>query len=272
MNDWEYAQLRERIHQLLKVDIGLYRQRQMRRRIEAFVSRRAGGDVKSFVKGLEGQELLLKELHDMLTINVSEFFRDPSQFRHLKAHVLPELLKKSSRPRIWSAACSHGAEPYSIAIILDELGHSTGYSIVATDIDEGILKRAIAGGPYRGDETRNVSDAELGRFFKPSGDGYRIREDFRSRVQFRKHDLLAGESLGVFDLIVCRNAIMYFSSDARHHVVERLHESLKPGGVLFLGGTEALLDGAAAGFSRLSGSFYVRDDGRRSSAYQRQAA
>ncbi len=271
LNDQEYAYLGQRIRQLLKVDIDHYRERQMRRRLTAFVAQRANGDVMSFLRELERDERMLKELHDMLTIHVSEFFRDTVQFQHLKSRVLPELLRKARRLRVWSAACSHGAEPYSTAIILHELGHSNGYSMVATDVDEGILERAMAGGPYLESETKNVSADQLARFFKPGRGGRWVTSHMRSRVQFQRHDLLAEEPPGAFDLIVCRNVIIYFSTDARRELLEKFRESLRPGGVLFLGGTEALLE-SGIGFDRMFDSFYRKTDADQVEAAQRRAA
>jgi chemotaxis protein methyltransferase CheR len=257
VNDREYAYLGQKIRKLLKIDIDLYREKQMRRRLQAFIERRSDGDTVSFIHGLEKDPIALHDLHEMLTIHVSEFFRDPTRFAYLRTKILPELLRNTNHLRIWSAACSHGAEPYSIAIILNELGRDQDYSIVATDIDEGILAWAAAGGSYRSDEMHNLTPAQISRFFKPDKAGYRVGDALRSRVRFQLHDLLDGESLGLFDLIVCRNVIIYFSPDGRRKVVNRLHDSLKPGGILFLGATEALLDSTER-FETLSGSFYRR--------------
>ena len=256
MNDQEYAHLRRKIQQLLGMDIDQYKEKQMRRRLEAFLARQAPDDIPGFVAQLEHDEKALKDLKDVLTIHVSEFFRDPAQFRSLERTVLPGLLQGSRALKIWSAACSHGAEPYSIAIALAELGHAGGHKIIATDIDEGVLKRAMAGGPYHADELRNVSGPQLRKYFLPSGNGYKVVDDVRKRVQFYARDLLRDNFESGFDLIVCRNVIIYFSGGAKQRLVRKLYESLKPGGVLFLGGTEALLDRSAAPFERLFGDFY----------------
>ena len=256
MNDQEYAYLRRKVQQLLGIDIDQYKEKQMRRRLEAFVARQAPDDMPRFIAHLEHDEKALKDFKDVLTIHVSEFFRDPAQFRSLERTVLPGLLRESPVLKIWSAACSHGAEPYSIAIALAELRHADGHKIIATDIDEGVLKRATAGGPYHPDELRNVSGPRLRKYFLPSGGGYNVVEDVRKRVQFYVRDLLRDNFESGFDLIVCRNVIIYFSGDAKRRLLRKLYESLKPGGVLFLGGTEALLDRSAASFERLFGNFY----------------
>ena len=123
MEDRAYALLKRRIGGLLAIDLEAYKAPQMRRRLEAFVRKRVDEQgTLPFIRTLDRQPEVLAELRDMLTINVSEFFRDPTQWQTLQRTILPGLLERERRVRIWSAACSNGQEPFSLAIQLDELG------------------------------------------------------------------------------------------------------------------------------------------------------
>ena len=149
------------------IDINAYKSQQMRRRLEAFIEREAPRGTFLFCKQLENQPEQLQALRDMLTINVSEFFRDSPQFDVLRSTVLPNQLREGGKLKIWTAACSHGAEPYSVAILLDELRAGDGHRILATDVDTTILGQAKAGGPYRANEIRNVAKGQLLKYFSP---------------------------------------------------------------------------------------------------------
>ena len=211
MNDLDYALLKRRIKDLLALDIDAYKTAQMRRRLETFVSRRAAGSVADFCRDLPKDQEALDALRDMLTINVSEFFRDAAQFDRLQNQILPGILAHNPKIRIWSSACSHGEEPYSIAIILQELNAAHRATILATDIDRAVLAQARAGGPYRRQDVRNVSAPRLQAFFTRDGERYTIIENLRRRVDFREVNLLSGRFEPDLDLIVCRNVMIYFS-------------------------------------------------------------
>lgn len=256
MDQMEYSYLKRKIRQLLDIDIDAYKSQQMRRRLEAFVARQGYDSAYGFCKMLERDEKALQGLRDMLTINVSEFFRDPPQFEQLATGVLPQLLKSSPQLSIWAAGCSHGEEPYSLAILLDELSAVRNHRILATDLDTEVLRRAVAGGPYLPTETKNVSARRLQKYFMPSGEGHIVIEKMRKRVQFRQHNLLADPFAMGLDLVVCRNVMIYFSGEVKGRLFQQFHECLNPGGVLFIGATEALLGPDNVGFERLSTNFY----------------
>ncbi len=272
MNETEYHLLKKKIHELLNVDINAYKSQQMRRRLDAFVEREAPRGAFLFCKQLEQNAEQLQALRDMLTINVSEFFRDAPQFDVLRSTVLPDQLREGGKLKIWTAACSHGAEPYSVAILLDELRAGAGHRILATDLDATILAQATAGGPYRANEIRNVSKSRLMKYFTPEGTGHKIVEEIRERVEFREHNLLSDPFEKGFDLILCRNVMIYFSAEVKQQLFQRFHASLRPGGVLFLGGTEAMLGEDADGFEKLSTNFYRKAGPAGPAVRQRMAA
>jgi chemotaxis protein methyltransferase CheR len=260
VNETEYSLLKKKIQDLLKIDIDSYKSQQMRRRLEAFVERESPRGAFLFCRKLDDSPDQLKALRDMLTINVSEFFRDAPQFEYLRTTVLPEQLRNTSSLKIWTAACSHGAEPYSVAISLDELNAGDGHKILATDIDPKILAQAGAGGPYRKNEIRNVSSLQLQKYFVEEETGHKITEKMRPRIEFREHNLLSDRFETGFDLILCRNVMIYFSVPVKQQLFQRFHASLKPGGILFLGGTEAMLGEDSTGFEKVATNFYRKGD------------
>jgi chemotaxis protein methyltransferase CheR len=133
--------------------------------------------------------------------------------------------------------------------------------ILATDIDLSALERARAGGPYTADEVVNVSSHILRRYFRARDDGYRLIEGLRRKVTFRYHDLLADPFESEFDLIVCRNVVIYFKAEVKQRLYQRFHDALRPGGVLFLGGTEIMSKAPDIGFETLGMSIYRRITG-----------
>ena len=270
MTDSEYAYLSRRIKELLKLDLSSYKSQQMRRRLDALIQRRMEGNVLRYCSTLASDPELLKELKDLLTINVSEFFRNPLQFEYLKSHVFPELLKGTRRLNIWNAGCSIGAETYSMAIILDELGRGSriDYRILATDLDEEVLRKARAGGPFLPTDMKSVSDGRLKKYFKPAldGRGYYVTDSLKQGIEFRRQNLLQDAFEKDFHLISCRNVTIYFSNEAKSTLFLRFHESLLEGGLFFVGGTEALLGEDADGYQRTFGNFYRRVPRRKAAA------
>ena len=190
----------------------------------------------------------LQDLIDEVTIQETHFFRNPPQVRALRQHVLPELLRAASsrgrRVRIWSAGCSTGDEPYTLAMILRELLPSTAgwdIRIIATDISVGALAVAQAA-TYGSRAVQLATPGQLARFFTPAGDGrYQVRPEVRELVKFLHHNLVAEPppSDGL-DLVLCRNVTIYFSRETTRALVGRLHTSLRDGGYLFLGHSETL--------------------------------
>ena len=190
-------------------------------------------------------------LLDEVTIQETHFFRNPPQIRALRAHVVPELVRAaaggSRRLRIWSAGCSTGEEPYTIAMVLRELLPSTegwDVQVLATDVSERALDAAREG-VYGARAVQLATPAELARFFVARADGrYEVRPEVRSLVTFRHHNLVTDpvpcaddERL---DLVLCRNVTIYFSRETTRSLMSRLHGALRDGGYLFLGHAETL--------------------------------
>ena len=215
MTDQEYLLLKRKLLKLTGMNLEHYKPQQMRRRLDGFIANKAD-NVVSYLRLIEGDEDAIEKLKKFLTINVSEFFRDAEHFNQLKSLILPDLLKKNLNLRIWSAGCSHGAEPYSLAIALDELSPGGSYRILGTDLDERILAKARAGGPYTSADLKNVPRSALLKYFTPSSEGHMVNTKLLPKITFKHHNLLTDPYERGFDVIVCRNVIIYFTDDAKN--------------------------------------------------------
>lgn len=260
MNESEYEYLKSKIFTLTKLDLNNYKSGQMKRRLEGFIDRTHGTHVAEYCKILQQDPAALLKLKDFLTINVSDFFRDAAPFEVLKTHILPELLQRNRDLKIWSAGCSIGSEPYSIAMLLRYLSPAGNHRILATDLDQKVLAKASNGGPYTIAEVKGVPHVYLVNHFTKSEEGYLVTEHIRRRVKFKQHNLMDGPPEHGFDLILCRNVMIYFTDQAKNMLHRGFSKALNPGGVLVLGSTEALLACQEMGLSRLNTSFYRKDD------------
>ncbi len=191
----------------------------------------------------------LKELViDAMTTNETLWFRDNHPFRILQEKLLPEFAeRKSSQPlRIWSAACSTGQEPYSIAMVVEEFrrlkpGRLRDVRITATDISRSVLEVARRGEYEMIAIGRGLSPERQKQFFTPSpSGGWQIKAPVRSMVEFKELNLLDRYMLGKFDLVMCRNVLIYFSAEHKKDILTRIHATLNPGGYLILGASESL--------------------------------
>ncbi|WP_312724712.1 protein-glutamate O-methyltransferase CheR [Stutzerimonas kunmingensis] len=187
---------------------------------------------------------------DAMTTNETLWFRDTYPFEVLKSRVLPEMLKTGAgqRLRIWSAACSSGQEPYSLSMSIDEYERSnpsqakTGVQIVATELSGAMLAACKAAEYDSLAIARGLSSDRLQRYFDVKAPGrWAVKPAIRSRVEFRVQNLLDSyAALGKFDIVFCRNVLIYFSADVKKDILKRIHATLRPGGYLFLGASEAL--------------------------------
>lgn len=271
MEEEVYAQLTALVRELLGINLDYYKDEQMKRRLDAWRVRVGARTWPEYFKRLQTDEIELGRFRDYLTINVSSFFRDPERWQILRQKVVPELLEQAARRehaqdhdlpaphlRLWSAGCSIGMEPYSLAILLDELTPSYGHYLLATDLDRGALAKARACGPYTADEVQNLNDLQRSQYFRPGGPPFYVTEALARRVDLQELDLLADAFPPDMDLIVCRNVVIYFTEGAKAKLYRRFYEALRPGGVLFVGGAEVISHPAEIGFRNYGLSLYQR--------------
>ena len=210
------------------------------------------------LRGANNQELL-RDITEAMTTNESLFFRDMKPFDQLRDLIIPGLLKNRASKRqlrIWCAACSSGQEPYSIAMLMKEAASQlTGWriEIVATDISVEMLEKAKAGIYTQFEVQRGLPVKLLVKYFVQNGDKWTIDPSVRSMVDFREFNLLDNpSSLGEFDIVFCRNVLIYFDQDLKRQVLEKVSNLIPNDGVLYLGGAETVL-GVTDRFKPVSG-------------------
>lgn len=237
------------------INLSAYKSNQLHRRILSLMSRVGVNSVEEYITLLKKEPAQRQKFLDFITINVSEFFRNPEIFEELKEKMKSELLKTNNSLKVWSAACSIGAEPYSLAMILDNISPNGRHKIIATDIDNTILEKAKLG-EYSYSEVKNVKKDYLNKYFKINGDKYIIEQKIKSMVTFKKHDLILETYEKDFDLIVCRNVVIYFNQDVKDEIYRKFSSSLKKGGLLFVGATESIYNYRDYGFDKASTFIY----------------
>lgn len=188
------------------------------------------------------------ELVEAMTTNESLFFRDTKPFEILRNTILPGILERNKAKktiRIWSAACSSGQEPYSVAITMREMGidpKNWRIDLVSTDLSSDMIKKAKNGIYSQFEVQRGLPIKILLKYFTKVGTDWQINSEIRNMAQFRRHNLFDDyRVLGTFDIILCRNVLIYFDSAARQNILGRMEAVLNPYGVLFLGGTETVI-------------------------------
>lgn len=194
---------------------------------------------------------LHEQVVDAMTTNETFWFRDEYPFRYLQTDVLPRIAAKGSKIRIWCMACSSGQEPFSLAIAIDEFLQANGMAslpveIVGTDLSTKMLQRCEQGIYDRLEATRGLSADRLSKYFDQlDGERWQVKSFLRNRINFRRLNLKDPfTSMGKFDVIFCRNVLIYFSAKLKGDILNRLHYQLEPTGTLFLGASEGLGDSA----------------------------
>ncbi|GGJ11083.1 chemotaxis protein methyltransferase [Alicyclobacillus cellulosilyticus] len=232
----EYLQFADEFLRLTGIDLSQYKRQQMERRLTALRDHLGFATFRAFAAALARDAGLLRKTLAHMTINVSEFFRNPDRWWAL----MPLLAREAGREfRVWSAACASGEEPYTIAMLLEE-HRLAPYHILATDIDEEVLRQAQAG-CYHERQLREVPEAYLQKYFVVHDGTWQVAERLKRHVQFVRHDLLRDPYPAGFDLIVCRNVLIYFTDEGKDRVVRGFARALRPGGLLFVGSTEQFL-------------------------------
>ncbi|MDO8690647.1 MAG: protein-glutamate O-methyltransferase CheR [Dehalococcoidia bacterium] len=255
--DVEYSYFQRKVLEITGIDLSSYKSEQMKRRLNTIMTRCGARNLFEYTRLISQDETRKQEFKDFVTINVSEFFRIPDKFEYLRKCVVPDLLEGRRRLNVWSAGCSDGCEPYSLAIMLHEVCPLGQWRILATDIDATVLERARRG-LYPESQLRNVRGDQLQKYFVPLGREFRLADQVKKRIEFKIHDLLRDPYEDDLDLIVCRHVLIYFTEDAKDEIFRRFNSSLRTGGVLFVGGTEMIKMPKSMGYDSPSVSFYQR--------------
>jgi chemotaxis protein methyltransferase CheR len=204
--------------------------------------------VESLLKKLNEQPGFIDEFLDELTVNVTEMFRDPGFWRSIRDEIIPGILLNHKTFKIWHAGCSSGEEVLSMTIVLQELGILQDVQIFATDLDTTILEKAkLATYPIKNMELneknyiRYEGKRSLKEYYKEEGGKAVFNKDLFQHVTFRKHDLVKGEAFNKFDLVLCRNVMIYFNQTLQNEVLKKFHDSMFKYGYLAIGSKESLI-------------------------------
>jgi chemotaxis protein methyltransferase CheR len=256
-----YTRVKASVKQCLKIDLENYKDEQMKRRLDSWLVRSHARTWNEYFELVARDNTELERFRNYLTINVTEFFRDPPRWNTLRDEILPYLQKQAEEHhqvdglKLWSAGCSIGAEPYSLAIMMAEASPRQKYSLLATDLDRGALSRARSRGPYTSEDVHSLDPVQRQRYVTPTAP-YFVTENLQRNISFQEQDLLADRFDHNFDLIVCRNVVIYFTTEAKDTLYGKFSAALRPGGVLFLGGTEIISGAAKFGLQNFGISFY----------------
>lgn len=248
-NDW--------VRDELKIELDAYKEKQLQRRIATVMKSSGADNLRDYAKLIKTDTDIRRKFLDYITINVTEFYRNKNLFEEFEEILLKTLIPKFKDVNIWSAACSNGSEPYSLAMILNKNNIRLKNKILATDLDDGILDKARLGA-YRENELKNIDKVDLERFFQPNNGTYHIKNEIKDMVSFKKHDLIVDDYKKGFHVIVCRNVTIYFKNEAKDELYRKMHDALVPGGVFFIGATESIYNPTEFGFNKLSTFIYEK--------------
>lgn len=258
---FDYEEFKQAFYKHSGIDLNLYKEKQMKRRLTSLVERNGFDNFMAFFRAALNDHDLYQSFINYLTINVSEFYRNPNQWEILKNTIIPMIIDKKGsieRIRIWSSACSTGDEPYTLVMLLNDFFPLSKIKILATDIDLSAIEKAKQG-LYPSRSVKDLPEEYLKKYFtRISDDTYKINDDIKKCVDFRQLNLLSDTYPKQMDLIVCRNVLIYFTEEAKAQIYENFNRSLVDEGILFLGSTEQIIGAAKYGLKSIQTFFYQK--------------
>jgi chemotaxis protein methyltransferase CheR len=244
----DYGEFCTFLRSLTGLDLSQYKRPQMERRLRSFYANRGVHSLTDAFDRLRSDPQHLEELLDRITINVSQLWRNPEQWELIQKQLLPDLAERG-QIRAWSAGCSYGAEAYTLATLCHVVAPTSRVSIQGTDIDKRVVARARLG-MFSEDDARTAPENLLRIGFERIDGGWRAKLNLRAMTRFDAGDLLQMRLRSAsYDLILCRNTVIYFAEPIRDELHGRLAEALRPGGFLVIGSTERVSSPTALGLS-----------------------
>ncbi|GHU43847.1 chemotaxis protein CheR [Clostridia bacterium] len=238
----DYEKFKKEVWTLTKIDLDAYKEKQMKRRIETLINKNGLKDYPPYVEMIRKEKDKFDQFVNFLTINVSEFYRNPEQWKLLDKEVFPHLIERFGKNlKIWSAACSTGDEPYSLVMALSRHLPLNQIRIHATDIDKQVLDAARMG-LYTEKSIAAVPPDLKKKYFTKVGNSWQISTEIKSRVDFKEHNLLRDPYPAGNHLIVCRNVLIYFTEEAKDEIFKKFNTALVKDGNLFIGSTEQIMN------------------------------
>lgn len=254
----DYEKFVQAFHKLSGLDLNFYKENQMKRRINNFMNTHGFRDnYTDFLKALGRDNVLYDAFFKHLTINVTQFFRDVKLWDVFREKILPLVLSGKTSLKIWSAGCSAGQEAYTMAIIMAEYFPAVRYSILGTDIDINVLKQARAG-IYEERDFASTPRPIWEKYFTPVDKKFQVKDTLKRNMTFNEQNLLTDKFDRGFDIIACRNVVIYFTDEAKDVLYQKFAGALNPGGILFTGSTEHLFGKNHLGLKSVSSFFYQK--------------
>jgi chemotaxis protein methyltransferase CheR len=251
----DYIGFCEGLRQICGIDLTQYKRPQMERRLRSYWVRLGISKLTDALPLLRKDAGQLDDLLDRVTINVSQLWRHPDQWARLEGGLLQELAG-TGRVRAWSAGCSYGAEAYTLAAVCADAIPNATVRIHGTDIDQRMVARAKIG-EFSAADARTAPTAPMQRWFERTPDGWRAKEQLRAMTTFAVGDLLKlRPSPSSYELIMCRNTVIYFADQIRDELHASFAHALRPGGILVIGGTERITDAASLGLATIHPFIY----------------
>ncbi len=255
---YDYEYFKKEILSMTGIDLNAYKEKQMKRRIDTLISRRGITGYDNYVKALKTNAEIFDEFINYITINVSEFYRNPDQWEYMDKTIFPELISRFGQTlRIWSAACSTGDEPYSLVMALSRHIPLNKIRIYATDLDKTVIAKAKVG-LYDAKSLAGVPADFKKKYFTQVGPSFKISDEIKSRVEFHEHNLLKDPYKKDYHMIVCRNVLIYFTDEAKDEVFRKFYQSITPGGFLFIASTEQIVTYKEIGYARKNSFYYEK--------------
>lgn len=257
-NDFNWEWFIKKFEIMSNINLTAYKRPQMERRINSFMRTVNITNYHDFVDVLGRDKEIYRRFLEHITINVSEFFRNLNHWDVMEKQIIPPLLKERGSLKIWSAGCSTGEEPYSLAMLFKERRFALSDKILATDIDNEVLEKAGIG-LYTAKAMQGIPADWQSKYFSRQGNYFQIADEMKKTVKFQKHDLLRDPFPKEYDLILCRNVVIYFTEETKAKLYQRFSDSLKTGGVLFIGSTEQIFQARDVGLKSIATFFYQKD-------------
>ena len=227
----DYENFKKQVLQLTKIDLNAYKERQMKRRIDSLISKNGYKGYEDYIEALRKDQERFEEFVTYLTINVSEFYRNPEQWDLMDKVIIPELISK--------------------------YGKNLKIHITATDLDKQVIAKAKVG-LYSEKSIASVPADLKKKYFTKVGPSYQISDEIKSKVEFKEHNLLDNNYATGYHMIVCRNVLIYFTEEAKDEVFRKFFASLAPGGILFIGSTEQIITYKEMGYERKNSFYYEK--------------
>ncbi|CAG0949113.1 Chemotaxis protein methyltransferase [Methanosarcinales archaeon] len=255
-DETEFSDLKSIIKRKIGFNCEDYKQPHLKRRLAVRLRATESRSYRDYAQMLSKNEDEVKKLKETLTVNVTELFRNPETFDSVRNNVLPELIKQKGINKVikvWSAGCSNGEEPYSIAIMLNEfLGHSIkryNISIQATDIDDDSIAKAEMA-IFQPKQLEKIGQERINRFFVKKDNDYQVIDEVKKLVKVKRHDLISGPKFSGFDILFCRNVTIYFEQSLQEILYMNFYNALNDGGYFVMGKTETLVGPSTQLFKR----------------------